>query len=388
MLENIYKNFNTQHFSPERYRQALAEIHAEAGETGLRMCETPVFITRAYADKIIQGAIELIQQTLSPVLKEKLDKAVPPEFTMPSAPDRPTFFIIDFAVTKEGPRLIEMQAFASNLMFIPAVAKIYKAVYGLDDDYRYLLCDESAVRKTILGGHPPENVVLMEINPWQQPSRRDFVVTHKTLGIPVVDVTDIIKKGSQLFYRNAKGQDVLIRRIYNRVIPTEFQNLRLAGKTQFQFSDDLDVEWAGDPGWFLRVSKYALPYLKHPMVPETQFLNQIKIYPQDLENYVLKPVFFNAGIGVKINITTADLDAVPAGERHNFILMRKVAFEPFIPDPEDHKLNAEIRVMFVWPDKLEPVAFSARVMRGNDVNANLQENDRNIWCGLTPVFVV
>ena len=122
-------------------------------------------------------------------------------------------------------------------------------------------------------------------------------------------------------------------------------------------------------------------------MPETRFLDEVAAYPPDLGNYVLKPVFFNAGIGVKINITRADLDAVPAGERHNYILMRKVSYDPFIPDLNGNMLNAEIRIMFVWPDKseLEPAAFSARVMRGNDVNENLWGNDS--WCGLAPVFI-
>jgi hypothetical protein len=128
--------------------------------------------------------------------------------------------------------------------------------------------------------------------------------------------------------------------------------------------------------------------MKHPLVPETRFLDEVETYPADLENYVLKPVFFNAGIGVKIDITRTDLDAVPADERHNYILMRKVAFVPFIPDLKGNLLNAEIRIMFVWPDELQPVAFSARVMRGNDVNANLQKLDENAWCGLAPVFIV
>jgi hypothetical protein len=382
MLKNIYNNFNATHYSPERYKQALAQIHALAGETVMRMCETPVFISRAFAEEVIQGSKEIIQQSLAPALQDKIKQAILPEFRLPSAPDRPTFFIIDFAVTKDGPRLIEMQAFASNLLFIPAVAEIYKNVYGLDNEY--LLCDEATITKTILNGHAPENVVLMEINPWQQQSRRDFVVTQKKLGIPVVDVTEITKKGDQLFYG-----DTRIHRIYNRVIPTEFQSLKLAKKTKFRFTDKLDVEWAGDPGWFLRISKYVLPFLKHPLVPETRFLDEVTTYPADLENYVLKPVFFNAGIGVKINITKADLDAVPADERHNYILMRKVAFEPFIPDLKGNMLNAELRIMFVWPEKeaLQPVAFSARVMRGNNVNANLAQTTGNKWCGLAPVFI-
>jgi hypothetical protein len=385
MLKDIYTSFNARHYSPERYQQVLARIQAFAGDTVMRMCETPVFLSHAFADETIQGAREIIQQALAPSLQDKVKQNILPEFRMSSAPGRPTFFIIDFAVTEDGPRLIEMQAFASNLLFIPGAADIYRDVYQLGGDYQSLLCDESTITKTILNGHAPENVVLMEINPWQQQSRRDFVVTQKKLGIPVIDVTEITKKGDQLFYG-----DTRIKRIYNRVIPTEFQSLKLADKTNFRFTDKLDVEWAGDPGWFLRISKYLLPFLKHPLVPETRFLDEVTAYPPDLENYVLKPVFLNAGLGVKINITAADLDAVPAAERHNYILMRKVAYAPFIPDLKGHLLNTEIRIMFVWPDAgaLQPVAFSARVMHGNDVNANLKQTDANAWCGLAPVFIV
>ena len=82
------------------------------------------------------------------------------------------------------------------------------------------------------------------------------------------------------------------------------------------------------------------------------------------------------------------MDAIPADQRHHYILMHKVNFEAFITDLKGNILNSEIRIMFVWPDKLEPVAFSARVMRGNNVNANLQQSDENVWCGLAPVFVL
>lgn len=388
MLENIYRKFNTKHFSPEKYRRALEEINAFSGDPCLRLCETPVFISRSLAGQLVNGAADIIQHSMILAREGKLDAAVPPEFKVSSAPGHPSFFIIDFAVTKDGPRLIEMQAFASNLLFIPAVAKIYKDVYGLGDGYSYWLSAhaEEAVKKTILGGHAPENVVLMEINPWEQQSRRDFIATQKQLGIAVVDVTGVIRRGSQLFYHDATGREVRILRLYNRVIGAEFHSLNLAAKTQFQFSDRLEVEWAGDPSWFLKISKYTMPYLKHLLVPETRFLDQVGEYPPDLENYVLKPVAMNAGLGVKLDITKADLDAVPAGKRHDYILMRKVVFAPFIPDLKGNMLNAEIRVMFVWSDKLEPVAMSARVMRGNDTNENLWGDDA--WCGLSPVLVV
>lgn len=356
------------------------------------MCETPVFISRSFADDIVRGSEEIIRQSMAPNLRRTLDEAVPPEFRAPSAPDHPAFFIIDFAVTAEGPRLIEMQGFSSGFGFFFSAAKIYKNVYGLGDEYKYLLAPKTdeeyiaTLKKTILGEHSPENVIMMEINPQEQRLKADFIAIQKLVGMPIVDITDVIKKGRQLFYRNDRGQETLIRRIYSRVVTGEFQKLNIAEKMGFKFSDDLDVEWAGDPGWFMRISKFTMPYLGHPMVPETKFLDQVAPYPPDLENYVLKPVFYNAGAGVKLNITKADLDSIPAAERHNYILMRKINYFPFIPDLNGNMLNAEIRIMFVWPDRLEPILMSARVMRGNNVNEVLDGDDS--WCGLAPVLVV
>ena len=44
----------------------------------------------------------------------------------------------------------------------------------------------------------------------------------------------------------------------------------------FDFRDDLDVEWAGHPNWFFRLSKFSLPYLHHPAVPRTRFLDRAR----------------------------------------------------------------------------------------------------------------
>ncbi len=390
--DNIYQHFNNQHFSPEKYQQVLKRIHDFCGDTCLRMSETPVFISPSYAAFLVRGATEIIEQSMALAKQGLLDNAVPPDLCIPNSPEHPTFFIIDFAATEQGPRLIEMQAFASNLVFIPAVAKIYKEIYGLDDRYSYLLSAKNeeefiaSLKKTILGPHAPENVALMEISPWEQQSRRDFIATQKMLNIPVVDVTDIIKKGNQLFYRDTQGKEQRIHRIYNRIIGAEYQSLKLAEKTQFQFTDPLDVEWLGDPAWFLKISKHTMPLLRHRMVPETQYLDQVKEYPEDLQNYVLKPIAMNAGLGVKLDITRDDLEAISPEERRHYILMHKVAFFPFIHDLQGNLLNAEFRVMFTWSDKLEPVAISARIMHGNDTNKNLWGDDT--WCGMSPVLIV
>jgi hypothetical protein len=397
MLEKTYKHFNEDIYSADKYRQVVDNIVAFNGTPWRHMCEAPVFISRAFADEVVRGSEEIIRQSMAPALRETLNEAVPPEFRTPSAPDHPSFFITDFAVArgpdgKAQPQLIELQGFSSGLGFFFHAAQAYKEVYGLGDNYKYLVSPKtdaeyiSFLKKTLLNGHPAENVVLMEIHPCQQKSKPDFIAIQKLVGLPIIDIVDVIKKGRHLFYKNAAGQEILIKRVYSRVVTGEFQVLQMAEKIKFRFTQDLDVEWAGDPAWFMRISKFTMPYLHHSMVPETKFLDQISEYPADLENYVLKPVFFNGGVDIKIDITKADLDAIPADRRHEYILMRKVEFMPFIPDLKGNKMNAEIRIMHLWADKLEPVMFSARVMPGNDTNQKLPPDTP--WTGMAPVLIV
>ena len=61
------------------------------------------------------------------------------------------------------------------------------------------------------------------------------------------------------------GAGTPIARIYNRVIPDELQHRHV--ELPFDFRDDLDVEWTGGPDWFFRLSKFSIPWLRHPWVP-------------------------------------------------------------------------------------------------------------------------
>jgi hypothetical protein len=117
-------------------------------------------------------------------------------------------------------------------------------------------------------------------------------LTEKLLGIRTVCITKIHKDGRRLFYEEG-GRRVPIERIYNRTIVDELE--RKGIKLPFDFRDALDVEWAGHPNWYFRISKYSIPYLKHPSVPRTWFLNQLTEVPPDLENFVLKPLYSFAG---------------------------------------------------------------------------------------------
>jgi hypothetical protein len=184
-----------------------------------------------------------------------------------------------------------------------------------------------------------------------------------------------VKDGAKLFYRK-DGSLVPIHRIYNRAIADEL--LKIGAQLPFSFRDELDVEWAGHPNWFFRISKFSLPYLNHPTVPSTTFLDKLASIPDDVENYVLKPLFSFAGSGVIISPTRADIDAVPDAHRHDYVLQEKVEYGSFIETPHGGT-KAEVRIMYIWDEKLTPVANLVRMGRGKMMGVD--HNKNMAWVG-------
>src|SRR5690606_32728951 len=140
-----------------------------------------------------------------------------------------------------------------------------------------------------------------EIEPEKQNTKIDFYYCHRDLGIPIICVTEVMKEGGQLFYSNKAGEKTRSKRIYNRVIFDELE-LRRDLKMKFSCEEKLDVEWAGHPNWYTRISKFILPYLQGKYFIETTLVSDLKDIPADLENYVLKPLFSFSGSGVVFNV--------------------------------------------------------------------------------------
>jgi hypothetical protein len=173
----------------------------------------------------------------------------------------------------------------------------------------------------------------------------------------------------------------VIERVYNRAIVDEL--VRKEIRTGFDFRDELDVEWAGHPNWYFRISKFSLPYLKHPSVPKTLFLHEIDKLPQDLENWVLKPLYSFAGLGVNIGPSRADIEALT--DRSQYILQQRVGFAPLIETPHG-PTKAEIRVMYVWlNDRPQAVTTIIRMGRGKMMGV---DHNRDLeWVGASAGFV-
>jgi hypothetical protein len=393
LIHERRQRFNAQ-FTPAAYDGLMRGLQARLGvPVEFHVCETPVFVPRELLAAMRQAADAIIAHLLEPGYLAVSDRAIPAAFRAPRETARPTFIQIDFAVTLDAagnfaPKLIELQGCASVHAFQLVLSQEYARHYGLGD-LPYLLGGLSdgeyveLLRRAVAGGHDPEQVILMEIDPDAQKTRPDFVATEQLLGVRAVNVSEVIKRGPQLFYRR-DGREVAVRRIYNRVIIDEL--VAKGVRPNFDYRDELDVEWAGHPNWFFRMSKFSLPYLRHPTVPRSWFVDQLPAPPADLESFVLKPLFSFAGSGVKVDVTRADLDAIPEAERGNFLLQEKISYTPVVATP-DEPSKVEIRLMFIWPDgDARPTLAMclARLSKGKMMGVDF--NKDKTWVGSSACF--
>ncbi len=149
----------------------------------------------------------------------------------------------------------------------------------------------------------------------------------------------------------------------------------------FDFSSDLEVEWAGHPNWFFRISKFILPYLKGKYFIETNLLSDLKEIPDDLENYVLKPLFSFSGSGVIYHVKKEDIEAV--NEKDLYILQKKVNYKPVIQSP-DGKVKAEVRILAVWKkDAPAPILVTNLIRMSRGEMIGVKFNKDKDWVGGT-----
>jgi hypothetical protein len=389
VIPELRAQFNRS-WTPELYAEFLRRLDEASGTpVGFRCSETPVFLPNDLLAEMIRYGQELYGQlAANPAYRKAADATIPAEFHVPGPTQHPLFVQADFGLIRQpngalAPRLVEIQGFPSVYAFQAMLARQYQEVFRLPANLTPFLGDLNEtsyfdlLAKAILGDHAPEETILLEIDPYRQKTAADFLLTRKRLGIKIACIRDIQRQGSKLFF---EGKPV--KRIYNRVIVDELVRKNVQGG--FDFRDDLDVEWAGHPNWFFLLSKFSLPWFQHECVPETRFLSDVNPLPNNLRDYVLKPLYSFAGLGVNISPTRQDIEAIPADKRGDFILQRKMEFVPTIETPSG-PTKIEVRIMYVWDaGDLKPVTTVVRSGRGKmmgvDFNKNLD------WVGATAGF--
>jgi hypothetical protein len=387
MDSELRARFNAD-FSPDKYERLLHCVNTtEKWPADFRISESPIFLTREFTQVVCEAADEILAQTRTQDFAKHARTAIPLGLEVANEPPHPHFMVVDFGICAEGdqlvPRLIELQAFPSlygfQLLLLDCMRRAYPAIprdwtsafSGLrDDDYLGML------RRVIVGDHDVENVVLLEIEPEKQNTRIDFASTERLLGVRPVSLTEVKKRGSQLFYER-DGREVRIERIYNRVIFDELAR-RADLQLSFSFQDELDVEWAGHPNWYFRISKHSLPFLNTRHTSPAFFADSFPAN-ESLADYVLKPLYSFAGLGVDLGPTEEKLREL--SNAHDWILQKKVQYAAFVPTPDGPNSKAEIRMMYVWPDGSEPMLVNNLVRMSQGAMMGVKFNKNKTWVG-------
>jgi hypothetical protein len=388
MDPQLRSQFNAD-FSAEKYASLLRCVNeTEKWPADFRISETPIFLTDDFTDEVTRAAYEIVGLVRTPQFIRHAENAIPNGLAVPNESAHPNFLVVDFGICTEGgrlvPRLIELQAFPSlfgfQLLVLHCLRKAYTAIprdwtssFGGIKDETYI----EILRRTIIDDAAPENVILLEIEPEKQKTRIDFAATETLLGIRSVCLSRLKKRGRELFYER-DGREVRVQRIYNRVIFDELIR-RPDLNLPFRFQDDLEVEWVGHPNWYFRISKHSLPFLKTEHTSPAYFAHE---FPdsEKVDDYVLKPLYSFAGLGVDMEPTREKLSALEKPQE--WILQKKVQYAEFVETTDGPKSKAEIRMMFVWPEReQDPILVNNLVRMSQGKMMGVDFNKEKTWVG-------
>ena len=397
MIASIRQKFNAA-FTEEVYQNYLASLNSPfPGALDFSVAETPIFIDKDFTKKMLATGDyvnQVIQSDQFNSITEPSLKNIP---HFPNETPFPKCIVMDFAIAINEqnelvPALIELQGFPSLFAYEILQDECIRKTYTIAEGYSPFLNDYTKEKyiahlETILKGNTvndPKNnsnkhTVLLEILPHQQKTRIDFYLTEKYFNIPTVCITELFIEARHLYYERA-GKKIKIDRIYNRIVLDELKNQTKEIQDKGALlQNNLEVEWVTHPHHFFRISKFLLPFLNHPYIPKTQFVNQLTETPTALDTYILKPLFSFAGQGVIIDISSDDISNIK--EPSSWILQEKVEYANCIETPTG-PAKAELRLYYFWDeDKKEYIATMnlARLSKGKMIGVNYNKNAT--WVG-------
>jgi hypothetical protein len=391
MQPELRQSFNQQ-FSQVSYQEFLEAIKKLAPEQlDFRVAETPVFIPADLKNKMLQAGEDFIDALTNEHFKSITESSIPDFLSIPGENEFPEMMVFDFGICKNKngdyePQLIEIQGFPSLFCFQYFSDLIYKQHFHVPENYSSYLNGYNSdsylqlLKEIILDKENPEHVILLELFPEQQKTRIDFACTEKLLGIKTVCLTKLIAEGNELFYKN-EGVKTKIKRIFNRIIFDDLPKQNL--ENIINLNQEFDVQWIPHPNWYYRISKFALPFIESEYAPQSFFLNEITT-PLPLEEYVLKPLFSYAGMGVVLDVSQEIIDKIPDPE--NWILQQKVNYANVIATP-DEPAKLEVRLFYFkkkeW-SRPKAVHNLARLSKGKMIGTRY--NEGKTWVGGTIAY--
>ena len=415
MIASIRQKFNAA-FTEEAYQNYLDFLNTPfPGALDFSVAETPIFIDKAFTEKMLATGDYVNQVILSDSFKSITEPSLKNVPLFPKETPFPACIVMDFAIAQNEhnelvPALIELQGFPSLFAYEILQDECIRKTYTISEGYspylngynkeRYMLHLESILKGDTLIDtkenldtnnrnvsdstkdtlkHSNKHTVLLEILPHQQKTRIDFYCTKKYFNIPIVCITEIFTEGSCLYYER-DGSKIKIDRIYNRIVLDELkhQTKEIQEKGAL-LHNNLEVEWVTHPHHFFRISKFLLPFLKHTYIPRTQFVDQITELPAALDKYILKPLFSFAGQGVIIDISADDISNIK--DPSSWIIQEKVNYANCIETPTG-PAKAELRLFYFWDKASQKYIATlnlARLSKGKMIGVDYNKNKQ--WVG-------
>lgn len=399
MRPDLQSEFNRR-VTDQSYVSLVSSLERRLGiPIEFRISEMPIIISSEFADEMQQAAQQIIMECVLPENILRSTATLHPRYTVARENDRPLFSVVDFAVTVDSngryvPKLIELQGFPSLFGYQWALMSEFMNAYQLGGTPFLSGLDEGAYQSllatSIYGECDPSEVALVEIDPESQKTRPDFLAMKELIGLQTINIRDITSQGRSMMFRDASGGLRPLRRIFNRAIIEELDEMGV--DLGFSWNDDLDVEWAGHPNWYFRISKFLLPHLRHKAAPTSLLLSQLDELPDTrideiIAMSVLKPLYAFAGKGVNVSPTRADVDAVAQDERSGWIVQEKVHYAPCVPTPEGNNF-VEIRIMLLWPETIDaPIPVMTLARTGRDALMGARYNVKP-WTGSSGCLIV
>ena len=391
MIPIIRAAFNAQ-FTEARYQHYLSILNTNFKDSiPFRIAETPVFIDKSFKTQLLAAGDYICQFITDPSFSSKTSQAIPAGMCIPNEQPVPDCLVIDFAIAEgeDGnpiPQLIELQGFPSLFAFELLQAQALATAYTLPAGFSPFLNDYNPSSyleflSKIIKGEPAKHTILLEIKPYEQKTRLDLLLTESWFNVPIVCLSEIYIKHESLYYKK-EGIETKIERIYNRIVYDELMQQEAIFKTQFDLFQSVEtIEWVNHPHHFFRISKYILPLLKHPAIPEAFILSD---WIKDktlckLDAFICKPLFSFGGQGVMLQPTFAALEAIQDPE--NWILQKKVQYAPAIVTPSGPS-KAEIRLFYFWDKQLNRFVATnnlTRISKGPMIGVSY--NDTATWIG-------
>ena len=366
--------------APHRPQAKTALLQQIQHSATALVTEYPLLFTADLSQQLLQANNAAIAQAMQPATLAAVKNLLPQAMLLGDAPERAHFFAVDFALCLNdqqqlSPQLIELQAFPSML----ALSFFLKQHYG-----SCLLDGRSLLQRQQLwqdmlqidAANDSGDTIMLDYQPLAQRSAMSFMLTAK-LGVQVLCISDLYRKGRQLFYRQ-HGRERKVRRIYNRLILSALP--ADAALQARQLLSNADVSWLGHPDWYYFVSKASMLFMQGAWLPAVNLASQAT--PEQLESSVCKPLFDFAGRGVELSPTPAYLASLPSAD---YLLQQKVQYARCVINPAQQVLKTEIRLLSLWPDNAEhpsTVAMMARLSNGLFMGTNQQAGGGGVTVAL------